>query len=810
MKKTSQLGRRAAFATSAILSLASLLFALFATRVAVAVEASPLVPYAPGRLPRQIDGRAVLPDIGCFWSFDLDGDNYKNMIDAVAPTNAFDVLAITLRAQKFFDGNQEAVAATKRATEYALEKYGISTVLDLDLRIARYDFEKVRPDLSQERLLFACKETTNDNQNIVFTLKADVLSDHYAGSVPYYVRGGRVVKAWTYSCDERGEIDPSTIQDATSLARWDKNRRPVEKKPDYEVDDAVVNSLEVSFDKSELPPNARNVTVAVAFRYSYPDLFADESLALEKRVFEQYRDVPTLGGYKDEWGFPPNFNRDERLDDFWFSDRMAQAYSRSYDGRNLVDDLFLAFQPQKERGQERVDVVDRYRKLCFDRAVAYEDQSYRLNKEIWGDDAFVGVHCTWFPCPNILEMRKNGIMWWKAPRDVAQTDEFVPFCIRNSMAKGCDSLWINMFYARQTAPYVEEHWTSAASGGRVHVHAIYPRDENSPTNPRDSRLLPIVGDAGVNKIREKIRMLNLVSNSQIDSPVAVVFGRIGASNPLRPEYLAVGVDLCDLLSSKGYPADLIPVDEALSNRPDGTPKWSVKDSHLAYGNQKYEAILLYGESDAEKDAWNALRKLADETPDCQTKFILVPAGATREEKEAFAARAIEFATSAGVVKQTPWVRDAFRFGGEEEVSCRPPRTAASRFLDGSLLWIASTESDFGDPIILDREKVEIKREISTPEISVVANGVFLTRFDEQGELNAVVVSEAKSLSVGRFSFSLSDDEIGDDPVDLALWKDSNGQWRGVFQRENNELPTTLQNIVPRWNFLQRHKANSTP
>ena len=810
MKKIVQSNRRAALATLEILSFASLLFVTFATEAAVAIEAPPLVPNAPGRLPEFIDGRPVLPDIGCFWSFNIEGENYKNMIDAVAPTNAFDVLSITLRSQKFFDDNQEAVAATKRAAEYALEKYGVKTLLDLDLRIARYDFEKTCPDLSQERLLFARKEIVSDEQNIVFTLKTDVLSDHYTGSAPYYVRGGRVVKAWTYSCDEQGEIDPSSIQDATSMARWDMNRRRVDNTPGDKVDDAVVNTLEVSFNKGELPQNAKNLAVAVAFRYSYPDLFADESLDLEKRVFEQYRDVPTLGGYKDEWGFPPCFNRDERLDDFWFSERMAQAYARRFDGRDLVDDLFLAYQPQKERDQERVAVVDRYRRLCSDRAVAFENQSYRLNKEIWGKDAFVGVHCTWFPWPNILEMRKNGIMWWKAPRDVAQTDEFVPFCIRNSMAKGCDSLWVNMFYARQTAPYVEEHWTSAASGGRVHIHAIYPRDENSPTNPRDSRLLPIVGDAGVNKIREKIRMLNLVSNSQIDSPVAVVFGRYGASNPLRPEYLAVGVDLCDLLSSKGCPADLIPVDETFSTRPDGTPKWNVKDSRLAYGNQKYEAILLYGEGDAEKDEWNALRKLADETPDCQTQFIHVPAGATRDEKEAFAMRAIEIATNADVVKQTPWVRDVFRFGGEEEVSCRPPRTALSRFLDGSLLWIASTENDFGDPIVLDREKVEVKRGVFTPEISVVANGVFMTRFDDQGELDAVVVSETKSLSVGDFSFSLSDDEIGDDPVDLALWKDSNGEWRGVFQRENNELPTTLQNLVPRWNFLQRHKTAVSP
>ena len=168
-----------------------------------------------------------------------------------------------------------------------------------------------------------------------------------------------------------------------------------------------------------------------------------------------------------------------------------------------------------------------------------------------------------------------------------------------------------------------------------------------------------------------------------------------------------------------------------------------------------------------------------------------------------ATEAIDVATLEGVVRQTPWVRDRYAFGNEEEISYRPPRTSVSRFLDGSVLWIASTKSDFGDPIVLNKEKIELKRGSYSPEISVVANGVFLTRFDDQGELDAVVASEVKSLTVGELSFVLSDDEIGADPVDIAVWKDANGQWRGVFQRHDNVLPPALQKIVPKWNYLQR-------
>ncbi|MGI6401460.1 MAG: hypothetical protein ACOX0A_05030 [Thermoguttaceae bacterium] len=806
MSKSVQTGPTASFLAplapkTCLFALSTIILTL--TVVASGAEYAALVPDAPGRLPRQIDDRPVLPDFGCFWSFSLEGDDYKKQIDAIAPTNAFDVLGVTLRNLSFFDNNEKAVAVTREAVEYAKEKYGIATLLDLDLRIARYDFEKKRPELAQERLFFQKAETSGDAQQLVFSFETPVLTDHYAGSRPYYVRGGRVVKAWAYRVNDAGEIEPTSIQDVASLANWNREQFVVENKPGYEVDSTLHNKLEVSFDKSKLPEGISGVTVAAAFRYSYPDLFADETFELEKRLFELYRDVPTLGGYKDEWGFPPNFDRNDALNDFWYSDRMAQAYAARFDGRSLVDDLFLAYQPQSGKAKERVDSVDRFRRLCADRVVEHEYQSYRLNKEIWGPDAFVGVHCTWFPWPNTIEMRKNGIMWWKATRDIAQTDEYTPFCVRNSLAKGCGSLWLNMFYARQTPAYVTEHWTAASSGGRVHIHSIYPRDENSPKNEIDPRILPIVGDAGVNRIREKIRMLNLVSNSPVDSPIAVVFGRLGAANPLRPEYRAIGVELCDLISTKGYPADLIPVDEIFTKGPDGAPRWSVKDNRLAYGDQKYDAILLYGENEVEMDAWDALRALGDGAPNCKTQLIYVPASATQEEKEGLATLAIEIAEALGAVKQTPWLPDESAFSTSEEVSVRPPRTALSRYIDGTILWIAATESDFGDQILLNDKTIALNDRKNFAKISVDANGVFAIRFDAQGQLDAVVAAEVKSLNVGELSLTLSEEEIGDDPIDVAIWRDSSGAWRGVFQRKNNELPETLQKLVPVWNYLKK-------
>ena len=764
-------------------------------------EIPPLNSDATDRLPQTVDGRFLVPDIGCFWSFSADGDEYKKLIDAVAPTGAFDVLTITLRSNNSIVGNSQALQTTKKAVEYARDKYGIRTLLDIDLRIARYDFEKRYPDLLQERLLFKEQPYTERERRASFHFEAPNLTDHYTGNLPYYSRGGRVVKAWAYNKTDEGAIDPKTIVDVSKNARCEEPRSSGNNNNGVDVDPTSTNEFNVEF--LDAAQGRAFITCAVAFKYSYPDVFADETMDLEREIYEYYRDAPAYGVAKDEWGFPPYFNRDNKLDDFWYSERARLAYADAYEGRDLVDDLFLLFLPRLDADEERVSSFDRYQRLCSERVVSYEYQNYDETKKIWGDDSFVGVHCTWYPWPNVLEMRKNGIMWWKAKRDVAQTDEYTPFCVRNSLAKKTGSLWINMFYAQTPVKYIWEHWTAVASGGRVHLHSLYPRGEDTPTNPLDSRLLPIVGDARVAEIRQKIRILNFISNSQIDSPVAVIFGRFAAANPLSPNYKVIGWDLCDRFSTQGYPADLIPIDEINAQDRKGEAIWKVSDGYLQYGSQKYSVIILNGGGECEREDYEQLRQLATSTKDCKTEIISLPPNASSDEKDALVSKIVARFEKENMIAQTPWVCDNYNFGVESEVSSRPPRKCVSRFLDGTILWIAAEENDFGDPITLNDERLRLRSGDDSPSISVEANGVFAVRFDEQGELIALAASELKSFRIGEFGVKLSEEEIGNDPVDVAIWRDESGEWRGVLQREKNDLPHSLKGIVKDWRYLRR-------
>ncbi len=796
----------------------------------------PLNPEALGRLPQTLDGLRLAPDFGCFWGFNVDGDDYRGLFDAVEPTGAFDALTITLRSLPRFDGNAVAVAATKKAVEYAKER-GVGAILDVDLRIARYDFEAARPELSQERIYFKeldLRTIGEANGRGELNFEAPNLNDHYAGARPFYVRGARFVKAWRYRKNADGAVEPGSVVDVSTAFNVPTTNAPLEKnRTDFvdatsrnrfvvPVDLAALDGVKTVNEEGKAKSEDKTVgadgatsanggdflAVAVAFRYSCPDIFADETLELERRLYEQYRDVPALGVAKDEWGFPPSFDRQNRLDDFWYSEATRRAYSAAFEKNgvsvDLVDDLFLAFRPQIGRETERIAAIDRFNRLCAERVLLYEIQNYQTTKEIWGQDAFVGVHCTWFPFPNTLEMRKNGVMWWKAPRDFAQSDEYVPFCCRNSLAKATDSHWINMFYARQVPAYIFEHWTAAASGGRVHIHNIYPRDENSPQHPTDSRLMPIVDDGGVARIRSKIRTLSLISDAPLDSPVAVVFGRFGAMNPLRPGFGKVGVDLCDRFSTAGFPADLIPVDEITSTTPSGGKRWKLSDDgYLQYGPQRYSALVLWGENEADAADFAALLELAGS--DCRTKIKRIKADANAAEKDALAVEIIASLKEANVETQTPWVLDETAFSVPEERSSRPQLVSSSRFIDGTRLWVAAKENALGDPISLDGATVRLVDGSDSTPISVDANGVFAVRFDADGTLNAVAAAELKSLKIGDLTVEIPDAEIAGDPVDVAIWRRADGRLRGVFQRRENALPPSLEGIVDDWTFLKRER-----
>jgi hypothetical protein len=81
------------------------------------------------------------------------------------------------------------------------------------------------------------------------------------------------------------------------------------------------------------------------------------------------------------------------------------------------------------------------------------------------------------------------------------------------------------------------------------------------------------------------------------------------------------------------------------------------------------------------------------------------------------------------------------------------------------------------------------------KVRVQATGVFAIRLTRKGEVDALAGSDLRLVEAGRFHLALPS------PMDLALWHDARGKWRGVVQGAAR-LPDNLAAITQDWTRIQ--------
>ncbi len=525
----------------------------------------------------------------------------------------------------------------------------------------------------------------------------------------------------------------------------------------------------------------------VSFTLFYPDLFAPHLMQFQREILDQYADLPLLGACKDEWGFPPYYPRfyNEGSSDFWYSSNRATVYSEITGGRELLSDCLLMAFPMKGKATERETAINHFREMSFQRNSELECDFYEAVKTVFGADAAVTVHPTWWPYPDQQEFRKNGLDWWASKRDWAQTDETVPFGVRTSLSKKWNSpVWYNMYY---TARLHDQVWGSALGGGRINYLGFQS-----------------LFDREIMRAETRIRLLNYISNSPLDCPVAVIFGHASAMNWAGKGFDDVGMSLVDSLWHAGYPADLIPSSEiengSLRIDENGT---------IVYGPQKYAATVLY-QPEFEKESTSLFFKNAAMgttelfTIGCWTRYfngnkaqedhllpkkiVRVPDVSTAYQKviAVLEERRITSQTAATALLDTTF----YTLRGYHHISYFPPNTGVSRMIDGTHLFIAGTNRVSGDPI---RKDTLIHNHL----VSFDAIGVVGIRLDETGKLDALAASDLSHFIGGGVTIDL------DNRTDIALWKNQDGKWEGVIQSEKQgEIPDELERITDRWTWLK--------
>ncbi len=679
----------------------------------------------------------------------------------------YNLLTTTIRApnkevtdKAVHDQIQEAVLHARRL--------GMEIAMDLDVRLARAAFQKAYPDELQEMLRLR-EIALPDAGEAMAKIASEHLSDHYTfRATPYVALAGRLVRVYSYLRGPEG-IEPDSLQDITAGCA-------VKTAGAKEVAVAVPCGPQT---------RGRHACAMVAFTHFTPDVFAPHLLEFQRAILAQYADVPLAGACKDEWGFPPCYDGCPAKNDYWYSRSLEAAYALRTGGRELVRDALLMTFGQRGRQDQRQAAINHFMELCRQRNAAVEDDFYRATKAVFGPSAVVATHPTWWPYPGTREFKKNGLDWWQATRDLAQVDEVTPFCVRTALAKKWGSpVWYNMFYDSKVAAYDRSVWSHALAGGRINYHPVYPLP--GPRGSSQELLL----QGGLTRADCRVRLLNFITQSPIDCPVAVVFGHACAMNWAGPAYDDVGIGLTNRLWQAGFYADLIPSSEiaggALQIDPDGA---------VRYGPQRYAAVVLYHpefEQSATAEFFRkagggrtALFRVGAWTKDLDGRpfdgTAAVSAVMPEVEAAGCADRVIAHLRERGIVPQEPAVDTI----GWDQRSAAPPAAGRCHLLDGTQIVLAGEKEVTGDPI-------RTTLAVGQHQAMFDCLGVAAVRLAEDGSLVAMAAGGLKHFRAGRVGIAL------DKPIDIAVWRDAAGSWHGVLQDWPDPVPAPLLTLTPDW------------
>ncbi len=722
---------------------------------------------APVRLPEN-----VVPTMAV-WGWtpeEFKPEGYRAFLDMAAKHSPYNVITTTIRAPMVEVTDESVYKQIKEGTAYA-RSLGIRIAFDLDVRLARRAFQKAYPDELQEMLRLR-EFDLKEGGEVSAAIASSDLGDHYTFQTTHYIPlSGRLVRVYSYVRGPQG-IEPESVEDITAKGCKMVAASEREVKVSIACGDAT---------------KGRKACVVVAFTHLTPDVFAPHLIEFQRAIIKRYADSGIAGVCKDEWGFPPCYDGCPAKNDYWFSKSLAEEYAKRSGGRDLARDCLLMWAGEKGRAPERQAAINLFQEMCRSRNGEIEDDFYKATKATFGPSAIVATHPTWYPYPGVQEFKKNGLDWWAATRDLAQTDEVTPYCCRTSLAKKWGSdLWVNMYYSSNRADYDKALWAHALGGGRINYHPVYPAPEQKGRNWAYDSLLR----GGLMRGECRVRLLNFIAKAPLDCPVAVVFGHACAMNWAGPSYADVGMALTDSLWRAGFPTDLIPSSDIASLK-------LSDDGLVQYGPQRYAAVVLYHPEFERPETAAFFQKAAGS----KTALFRVGNWTAGFDGKPFdgnaalpkAMAALPDATSClnavlaalkerGVAPQTGATERMVGFGYGMNA---PPAAGRCRLIDGTAILLAGAKEVWGDPI---QETLEVRGH----KVAVDAIGVVGIRLAADGGVEALAAGGLKRIEVGAFKLEL------ESRADLALWRDAAGKWHGVLQDWAGPVPPALSALTGDW------------
>ena len=655
----------------------------------------------------------------------------------------WNVLTYTLRCVP--DLSSKEVQWRVAEASRIMKEAGIELLMDVDPRIMRNEFLERWPDDCLHLRQFGMFEADGAG-TAKFRIEQPFMRDHMCyGTEPYsWWKPGRVVSARAAlggDVSRMRTVDVVDVEAATNFVS------------------GVVNGL----------ASGERLLVEVDFPLKEADPYSPHLMPFTREMTLRYRKLGVAGAMRDEWGFqtPRTEMREHRA--FWYSKPFAAAYAKNSGKRCLEEDYpMLAFGAPSP---EKTKAVRAYMRTIFDRCRRTEEDFYDSDKEYFGPDVYVAKHPTWYTSFGAAEFLHNGLDWWAAKRDWAQSDEsnYVPASLGMCKKFGTP-LWLNEGYGPNPMHYVAALWRYMLCGGRMVYHGIYGGGgESSLSGISDlaerkfHAQADLLSQAGI-RAEEISRLLPLMTRAPVNSHVAHIFGHARLTDWTDESYTDWGEPIAHGLGAHGYYADAYPSSELFA----GT--FSVDaDGYLRVGGQRYAACVLYHLDARDRVRWNTLtkkRKLA-------TRVFVDPA---LED-------VVGFLDKEGAERQPPLLHSSIRPSFANRL---PGHDGTLHLVDGTVARIKGCLPDpAGDVIdgVLTAGGVDVRYS---------ARGLFAVRV-ENGEPTGIAAGELRSVSMPGFTLELPN------PEDVALTK-IGGIWHGTWQTADTgaSVPAALAALTAKW------------
>ncbi|MGI6148185.1 MAG: hypothetical protein ACOYEU_02370, partial [Limnochordia bacterium] len=391
---------------------------------------------------------------------------------------------------------------------------GRKLVMELDARNQYAVFNQRYPDDLVFSFFFA--ETTLDENG------SGIIEFDSPHAFHYFQASGvkgieKILGSWTFTLAPDGKaIIPGTISDVLVYTTYTN----------------MGEKTRITVEAGAAHANKR-IAVLPAFRQAITNMFSPHFYDFYAELFQNLTHIPLDGVQVDEWGVDVMISA---IDDDavtlcqTYADGLAALYT-AHCGRDLRQDLLHFKYPVQGSEQQAYQIVNDFNHVLRQKMVENETWIYNEGKKVFGPDAFIGAHPTWWGSFTKLhlEVIKNGWDWWEVPRDYGQTDETISIPIRLALArKAGGPVWYNMWYSmgtRRLDTYFQETWRNARYGGRTHYHGF--------ECPNEGVVLELRGQGMLEQIEEMEKLVERITafqEGQPDSRILVVFGMEAATN----------------------------------------------------------------------------------------------------------------------------------------------------------------------------------------------------------------------------------------------------------------------------------------